>query len=340
MLHPGPKLLLITLRAMGDTLLATPLIRDLARKYPDAIIDLLAEHIPGQAVVNNPHLSRVWMAPPRRSSWKEYLPLIKVIRRQKYSTVIDLLSTPGSALLTRLTGAPLRLGYRLRGRTWAYTRPVVRDPTPRYNPLVKYDLALPLGVSCSNPYPEIYPRPEDNTWADNFISKNISPHIEQLGLADLLDYTPMGVAPWSVRSWRSWEDEAWLDTMRRISRRRQVVWILFAAPNERSELVNIEQANSLAVAWAGATHVLSAAALMRRCRLLLCAENGLKHVAVAAGTPTLTIYRDYRGVQPDSWNPPGDSSHKHLVTASGLSVADLSARAAVLAEELLNATAG
>ena len=51
------SILLIQLRAMGDTLLATPLIRDIKLKFPDVKLDVLAEPVPAQVLRNNPHIS-------------------------------------------------------------------------------------------------------------------------------------------------------------------------------------------------------------------------------------------------------------------------------------------
>src|SRR5262249_29614270 len=48
------------------------------------------------------------------------------LRRARYDLVIDLLSTPQTALLTWITGAPKRVGLDLSGRGWAYTTRVTR----------------------------------------------------------------------------------------------------------------------------------------------------------------------------------------------------------------------
>ncbi len=48
------------------------------------------------------------------------------------------------------------------------------------------------------------------------------------------------------------------------------------------------------------------AALLDRCALLICNCGGMKHFAVAVGTPTLSIYGSSN---PHAWTPPNDPRH-------------------------------
>lgn len=293
------RVLFIQLRAMGDTLLLTPLLRSFKNTYPNVHIDVLVESLPAQILKGNPYIRNIHVAPPKGAAFRAYKPIIKKLRSEDYTLVIDFLSTPGSALLTYLTGAKIRIGYKLRWRSWAYSYTVHRRSDMVYNPLTKFDLAQILDVKSDSLDLDVTIGIDDEKGADKVW--------EGLGLsASNIVYA---LAPWSKRSWRRWENDAWLDVLKSISKHGLVTWLLFAAENERGYLKELEENSSIDVRWSGAADLLIAAALMKRCKAMLNAENGLKHLAVAVKIPTLTVFT---GSEPSVWNPPDDPYHPFI----------------------------
>ena len=59
------RILVVSLRRIGDALLTTPLIRSLRRAWPDAKIDVLAYPGPAGIIEGNPDVDRVIVAPAR-----------------------------------------------------------------------------------------------------------------------------------------------------------------------------------------------------------------------------------------------------------------------------------
>ncbi|MDP8240547.1 MAG: glycosyltransferase family 9 protein [Candidatus Hatepunaea meridiana] len=298
-IRSGDAVLMVQLRAMGDTLLSTPLFRSFKQSFPASSIDVLVEPLPAQVLKNNPYIRNIHIAPVSRSSFRSYIPILRRLRKERYSLAIDLLSTPGSALLTRMTGAKYRIGYRLRGRSWAYTHPAERSIKPVYNPLTKFDLTAALNVKSADLSLNIFPGEDDERRANDTL--------EKFGLND--STVICALASWSKRAWRRWDAKAWLDVIKQVSRQHNVSWLLFASSRERAELDDIENASDININWAGAQDILHAAALMKRCSAMLCADNGLKHIAVAMGVPTLTVFT---GSDFQVWNPPDDPNHPYF----------------------------
>ena len=58
-----------------------------------------------------------------------------------------------ASLLTRLCGAPLRIGYEVVGRSWMYTHRVARprELRPRHSVQNQFDLLAPLGIGPPDP---------------------------------------------------------------------------------------------------------------------------------------------------------------------------------------------
>ena len=290
-IQPDDRVLLVQLRAMGDTLLLTPLIRAFKEAYPEVELDILVQPLPAQILQNSPHITNIYIDEGLEAGIDRYAQLISTLRQEQYDLVIDFISTPGSALLTYLTGGKQRIGYRLKYRIWAYTHPVERRTEPVYNPLTKFDLVQDLNIVPGDLRPEVFVAEADHDYAER---------VWQRFRADESDAV-IAIAPWSKRTWRRWNLEAWLEVMRKISSDRDICWILFADENERAELEVIENDLELDIRWAGARSLLQAAALIQRCNTMLCVDNGLKHLAVAVKTPALTVFT---GSDPLVWNPP------------------------------------
>ena len=81
-LPPRPRILVVSLRRIGDVLLTTPLIRSLRRAWPQASIDVLVFDGCTGILVGNPDIDRVISMPQRPGSvatirllarlWKRY----------------------------------------------------------------------------------------------------------------------------------------------------------------------------------------------------------------------------------------------------------------------------
>jgi ADP-heptose:LPS heptosyltransferase len=79
------------------------------------------------------------------------------LRAARYDLAIDFHGGPRASLLTWLTGAPDRVGYRVRGRSWMYTRRVARLRTPQGRHSVRNQWTLLEALGIAPPEPEAFP---------------------------------------------------------------------------------------------------------------------------------------------------------------------------------------
>ncbi|HJZ71737.1 MAG TPA: glycosyltransferase family 9 protein [Vicinamibacterales bacterium] len=77
------------------------------------------------------------------------LGLGRKLRAERYDLAIDFHGGPRASLLTWLSGAPVRIGYEIAGRSWMYTRRCARprELRARHSVENQWDLLAPLGIA-------------------------------------------------------------------------------------------------------------------------------------------------------------------------------------------------
>jgi lipopolysaccharide heptosyltransferase II len=151
----APKILLVRLRLIGDVVLTTPLVHALRRRFPDARLTYVVEAAAAEVVRGNRNLTDVVVIPRTRgfARLRDDLALARRLRTQRYDVAIDLHGGPRAGWLAWSSGAPIRIGYRITGRSWMYTHPVPRprDEAPRPSIANQWDLLAPLGLEPPDP---------------------------------------------------------------------------------------------------------------------------------------------------------------------------------------------
>src|SRR5262245_57117547 len=153
--NPGLKILLVRLRLIGDVVLTTPLIRALRRRYPAARLTYVVEAAAAQVVRGNRNLTDIVVVPRTRGfvRVRDDVALAQRLRGERFDVAIDLHGGPRAAWLAWSSGAPIRIGYRIAGRSWMYTHVVARprDDAPRPTVVNQWDLLAPLGLEPPDP---------------------------------------------------------------------------------------------------------------------------------------------------------------------------------------------
>jgi lipopolysaccharide heptosyltransferase III len=315
------SILVIRHRAGGDLLLTTPALRALRAGFPAARIDVVAARGLGSLLAGNPDVDRV-LEFDRRSLLSQ-AGLYLRLARGGYGVVIDPVSTPRTAFMTRLTRAPVRVGYDIAGRRGAYGVRVPREPLDgagrpalRYAPEAAMDLVRALGIPARDLSLRFEVLPEARARIDAWLAEE--------GLAGARPASGAGargsgggarplVACLPVGSWpaKTWPPERFAAAMDDIAASADVLWLW--GPGER-EGVEACRARMRSPSRLGpATDWQGLGAILSRCSLLVGNDSGPKHVAVALGVPTVTIYGP---TNPATWHPP--SGPHEALFAEGL----------------------
>ena len=132
---------------IGDMIMATPLIRALARSHPTVELDVLASPTNVVVLAGNPHVRRVIVFNRKRVA--SFVQTAVALRRGRYDAVIDgMVLQPSVTMLMLMlaTGARYRIGIGGRANDFIYTHPVSAAPAEAHQILQSAMTLTPFGV--------------------------------------------------------------------------------------------------------------------------------------------------------------------------------------------------
>jgi len=148
----APRVLVIRRRYLGDIVLLGALLRNLRLHWPKAHLAVLVETQYADVVRLNPDANATILLPKQASAFKGWARLVKALRSSRFTHVLDLDNTGKTAVLTRLTGAKMRIAllHELPARLpRCYTHRVIDPPELHENRSISdYYLQVlrPLGL--------------------------------------------------------------------------------------------------------------------------------------------------------------------------------------------------
>jgi len=144
------RILIVGNGFLGDTVLGIPFLRNLRRRFPEAVIDVLIEPAAAAVLAHCPYKDELiaWPRLPRSQrplpkAMHALLGQAAWLRSRGYSRAYLFKRSFSSALLVRLAGIPWRVGHRAEGRGWLLSRSVGvhrgRHQTEAYLDLLRGD---------------------------------------------------------------------------------------------------------------------------------------------------------------------------------------------------------
>ena len=159
------NILFIQHRQIGDVLMCTPAVRVLRRHCPDADITFCVEPFSFEVLKHNPYIDNC-IVPSRKPGIRDWCSLHWCVRRRRFDAVIDFFKNPKSALLTRISGADIRVSLKGKYRNYAYTETVDMGSRYDYAAVQKLRLLRPLGIDEEEDcMPDFFITDREREWA-------------------------------------------------------------------------------------------------------------------------------------------------------------------------------
>lgn len=118
------RILVIQTASIGDVVLATPVIEQLHRAYPDARIDFLLKKGIEDVFKLHPFLNEVIVWDKSKRKYRNLFRILKHIRKNQYSLVVNIQRFFTTGLITALSGARLKAGFDKNPFSWMFTQKI------------------------------------------------------------------------------------------------------------------------------------------------------------------------------------------------------------------------
>jgi lipopolysaccharide heptosyltransferase I len=276
-----PKKILILLHgSIGDVARALPLAGLLRRRFADAQLVWSVEP-PSLPLVELCRAVDEIIVFDRPRGMMAFFPFLRAIRVRRFDLVIDLQRHFKSGLISRWSGAPIRLGFHpsdTKELNWLFNNHYIEAtsvPVPKIMHYMKF--AEYLGIE-----------PGPIEWNLQMTAADYARADELLGGAQ------GGCAVLFVGS--RWESKQWFASQIAASaveiRQRYGLEVVFLGTATDQPLAN--EAEALAqvkiINLVGRTSLRAAAAIIADARFCVGPDTGLMHIAAAMGTPTVSLW--------------------------------------------------
>lgn len=274
------RILIVRLSAIGDVIQSTPVARQIKKQHPDCRLSWIIQRKALAGIANNPHIDEIICIDG--DSPRQWLAAVGQLRARRFDIVVDVQCLLKSALLTRLSGAPVRIGREdaREGSRWAYTQLEPTHMNQVYISQQYLEQCASLGVDIDDYVPELHLSSADTDRAAELW--------QEAGLTET--ERVLGLVAFGAEPTREWPLERYALLADRLVEEFAVRSMVFGSRGEipRAEKLAAAMKNR-PVIMTGKTSLGEAAALLQRCRLAVGGDTGLIHYCFALNTPLVCL---------------------------------------------------
>jgi heptosyltransferase II len=261
---------------IGDMVLTTPLVAELAFRGP---VDVIATPLSAPLLAGNPSVDRVIVFDKRRISrgMRGLVRIARSIREKGPDAAYLAQGSVRSAALAALSGAEFRVGFATSSGRHLYTRSVrYRGDLHHAERLWQLGAEPDARATPEQLRPRLYPSPADCALVDD-VTEGAS-----------LEGRPfVAVAPGSIWATKRWPYFA--ELARGLAPLAPVVVVGGADDGALARAIGQEVGRGV-LDLTGRLPLLASAELIRRAAVLVTNDSAPQHLASAMGTPTVTIF--------------------------------------------------
>lgn len=267
---------------LGDAVMASPAVWDLATQHPEAEITLLGLPLTVSVFQHSPFSNIKLLVYDREGIHKNFLGMMSIasrLQQQTYDLGYLLTHSVSSAFLFQQGGIERRIGYR---KGW--NRLLLRGSKPQ--PQQAQHQSQRYYYLIHNTVPErltakIYLSKDEIKQANHFLAlQSIAKEKPIIGMA-------VGA---SFGSAKCWLPERYAEVGKRCMDEFGAHILLFGSPKELPAIQQVQQhIGSRCTVLAGHVSLRESFALASLCQMMVCNDSGMMHAATAVGTKVIAI---------------------------------------------------
>ncbi len=267
------RILIIQTAFLGDVILATPVISEMKRLFPDSTIDVLVKKGNEALLQNNPHLNKILVFDKSKGKYRSILQLIRQFRSRKYDLVINLQRFGSSGIITALSGAKKKYGFKKNPFSFAFTKTFDHQIDNGLHEVERNLSVIKEFGPVTKKRPELFP------------SKD---HFAKISTFTSVEF--FCFAPASVWFTKQLPKEKWIELIQQKSL-EGAIYLLGGKDDETLcqeiiDLAKISNAQNLA----GKLNLLESAAMMSKAKRNFVNDSGPLHLASAMNAPVTAFF--------------------------------------------------
>lgn len=253
--------------------MATSVVEKLHQFYPESKIDFLLRKGNESLLENHPHINEVIVWKKKDNKYKNLIRTALNVKKYNYDLVVNLQRFASSGLITALSGAKHKLGFKKNPLSFTFTKQFehkIGDGTHEVerNQQLINDLTDDVALN-----PKLYP--SNKAYAD---------------VAEYKTENYVCMAPTSVWSTKELPKEQWVKLINKTSD-KTIVYLL-GGPVDADKCEEIKQlsGNKNVVNLSGKLSFLASAALMQNAQMNYVNDSAPLHIASATNAPVTAYF--------------------------------------------------
>jgi len=295
-LPAGARLLIVRLRSLGDAVLTTPALRALKQWRPDLRLSILLYPRFAPVLAGNPNLEEILELDPSGASGPARVArTAAALRRRGLAACFNLHGSTLSALLTRLSGAPHRVGLDAFRYRFAYT--LVAKPKAIFSRERLHGVENQIALFYTAGLPqreipplEVFPQPEART--------AVAQRLARRGLAPGTRYAVLH--PIANFFTKEWPFERYGELARWLEEEHGLAPVLLGGAGEGAKLDAVARGSGKALLQLEGLPVPELLALLEGASLFVGNDSGPAHIAAALERPLVVLFGSSDSI---AWRP-------------------------------------
>jgi heptosyltransferase-3 len=324
--HGVKKILVIKLRHIGDVLLTVPVFRALREHFPDAHISVLVNSGTEQVLTGNPLINEIIVfdrsikGMSHLRKYKNEISFLRSVRKRGFDMTIDLTGGDRAAILSLISGARYRLGWKSRegliGKSHLYTH-CFKPDSKKHMVLQNLDVISQFGIGTKNLAVDFHIPEDARTFVKRIFEENNIPQHPPLSTGGQRGVKIVHVHPTSRWLFKCWRDEYMAEVITWLV--GQGMKVVVTSSPDKKEIDKAKKILSLVpeftpsnipplprgsirgvIDLCGKTTIKQLAAISETSVLFFGVDSAPMHIAAAIGTPVVALFGPSK---PFHWGP-------------------------------------